>query len=128
MVINSLKLQKDILFSSLINRKMSWECHLMKTNALFIIIPTPMQQYTIINLVRVWYEGLSPRERLCHPSGDTSHSYKVYNCFITSNILHSAISDNRYQVMTQIQYVYTYFHNGVWNRHVILYNYCVRLI
>ena len=23
---------------------------------------------TIINLVRVWYDGLSPRERLCHPN------------------------------------------------------------
>jgi hypothetical protein len=26
-------------------------------------------------------------------------------------------------MMTHIQYVYSYFHNGVCNRHVILYNY-----
>ena len=31
--------------------------------------------YTIINLVRVWYDGLSPRERLCHPS--RSHNRMV---------------------------------------------------
>ena len=45
---------------------------------------------TIINLVRVIYDGLSTRERLCHPRG-YNPPYKVYNCFITWNILHSAI-------------------------------------
>ena len=60
--------------------------------------------YTIINLERVRYDGLSIRERLCQLRAFPrvaytfegrqtviSHSYKVYNWFITSNILHNAI-------------------------------------
>ena len=50
---------------------------------------------TIINLVRVWFDGLSPFESLCHPRASPlvtysfsgrqtviSHSYKVDNCII----------------------------------------------
>ena len=43
----------------------------------------------------MWYDRLSPSKRLqLSPKGRQSiisHSYKVDNCFITSNILHSAI-------------------------------------
>jgi hypothetical protein len=55
--------------------------------------------YTVINLVRVRYDVCLPEKdyvtrgwhNLSKETNVKSHSYKVYNCFITSNILHSAI-------------------------------------
>jgi hypothetical protein len=37
-----------------------------------------MQYYTIINLVRVRYDGLSTRERLCHPRASTAGRYVAW--------------------------------------------------
>ena len=62
----------------------------------------------------MWYDGLSPIERLCHQregrQSIISHSFKVGNCFITSNILHPAIiiwySDDPYSVNSASRFIY----------------------
>jgi hypothetical protein len=59
----------------------SGRCVISTRNSVYVCTISSLlgiKYYTIINLARVWYDGLSPRERLCHPSS----GFVPYYCHI----------------------------------------------
>ena len=66
----------------------SGRCVISTRNSVYVCTISSLlgiKYYTIINLARVWYDGLSPRERLCHLSSGfcpilLSHcqNYKIF--------------------------------------------------
>jgi hypothetical protein len=69
--------------------------------SIFLIFFQHFGYYTIINLVRVWYDGLSPRERLWHKlsRGDNPSYHTLTRLIIV--LLH------------QISYTESTLHNGL---------------
>jgi hypothetical protein len=82
------KWNKFVEVSTTPRKLRSGRCVISTRNSVYVCTISSLlgiKYYTIINLARVWYDGLSPRERLCHPSSGfcpilLSHcqNYKIF--------------------------------------------------
>jgi hypothetical protein len=82
------KSNKFVEVSTTPRKLRSGRCVISTRNSVYVCTISSLlgiKYYTIINLARVWYDGLSPRERLCHLSSGfcpilLSHcqNYKIF--------------------------------------------------